>query len=59
MAAIVGSTEGFHVVSVLPTGATFDTNCHGEEILSEMLKAYLMGWNLRLMFMQIRPGRIS
>jgi hypothetical protein len=39
MLTVVWNTEGFHIVHVLPKGATFDSDYYCENSLSEILRA--------------------
>jgi hypothetical protein len=39
MLTVVSNTEGFHVVDVLPKGATFDTDCYCEDRCWEIPRA--------------------
>jgi hypothetical protein len=48
MLTIVWNTEGFHVVDLLPKGATFDTDYSCEDIPSEILRACPVHSNRRL-----------
>jgi hypothetical protein len=46
--AVVRNTEGFHVVDLLPKGASCDTRYYCEDIISEILRACPVDSNRRL-----------